>query len=97
MTAITDKMPGRIALLPTDKHHRPVPWFVAFIDGVPDFRVIRPGGIQIALAAEEIARAIEASVCPPGEHCTDRFCRDCIRYQQARADAATARRIGGVR
>lgn len=43
------KMPGRIALLPTDKHHRPVPWFVAFIDGVPDFRVIRPGGIQAAL------------------------------------------------
>jgi hypothetical protein len=44
-----DKMPGRIALLPQDRHHRPVPWFVAFVNGVPDFRVIRPGGIQIAL------------------------------------------------
>ena len=49
MTAMTDNMPGRIALLPTDKHHRPIPWFVAFIDGVPDFRIIRPGAIQIAL------------------------------------------------
>lgn len=43
-------MPGRIANLPKDKHGRPVPWFVAFIDGKPDFRVIRMGGIQIAHA-----------------------------------------------
>ena len=50
-----------------------------------------------ALAAEEIARAIEDSVCPPGPHCTDRFCRDCTRYGQARQDAATARRAGGAK
>jgi len=42
--------PGRIARLPRDKHHRPVPWFVAFIGGVPDFRIIKPGAIQQALA-----------------------------------------------
>jgi hypothetical protein len=39
----------RIGKLPRDKHGRPVPWFVAFIDGVPDFRVIRRRGIQDAL------------------------------------------------
>jgi hypothetical protein len=41
--------PAQIARLPRDKHHRYVPWFVAWLDGVPDFRVIRPGGIQTAL------------------------------------------------
>jgi hypothetical protein len=44
--------------------------------------------------AEEIARAIEQSVCEPGEQCTERFCPDCIRYRQALADAAIARRVG---
>jgi hypothetical protein len=44
-----DKMPGRIALLPRNKVGYPIPWFVAVIDGVADFRVIRPGGIQAAL------------------------------------------------
>jgi hypothetical protein len=43
-------LPPRIAALRQDKHHRPVPWFVAWIDGKPDFRVIRAGGIQVALA-----------------------------------------------
>jgi hypothetical protein len=42
-------MPGRVARLPRDRHHRPVPWFVAVIDGQPDFRVIRPAGIQMAV------------------------------------------------
>ena len=42
-------MPGRMARLPQDKHHRPVPWFVAWVDGTPDFRVIKPGAIQDAL------------------------------------------------
>lgn len=42
-------MPGGIGRLPLDKHHRPVPWFVAWLDRVPDFRVIRPGGIEMAL------------------------------------------------
>lgn len=36
----TVPMPTRIAALPTDKIGRPVPWFVAWIDGEPDFRVI---------------------------------------------------------
>lgn len=36
--------------MPRDKHHRPVPWFVAFINGAPDFRVVRIGGIEQALA-----------------------------------------------
>lgn len=47
---MTPGMPGRIALLPRNKAQYPVPWFVATIDGVPDFRVIRQGGIQIALS-----------------------------------------------
>jgi hypothetical protein len=42
-------MPGGVARLPLDRHHRPVPWFVAWLDRVPDFRVIRPGGIELAL------------------------------------------------
>lgn len=42
-------LPDRMKSLPTDKHGRPVPWFVAVIDDVPDFRVIRAGGIQDAL------------------------------------------------
>jgi hypothetical protein len=43
------RMPGGISHLPLDKHKRPVPWFVAWLDGKPDFRVIRPGGIETAL------------------------------------------------
>jgi hypothetical protein len=42
--------PGRIARLPHDKHGRAVPWFVAWIDGVPDFRVVKPGAIAAAQA-----------------------------------------------
>lgn len=49
MPDTTIPVPPRMAALPTDKHGRPVPWFVAWIDGQPDFRVIRPGGIQQAL------------------------------------------------
>ena len=49
-----------------------------------------------AAVAAEIARAIEKSVCAPGEQCVERFCPDCTRYRQAQADAATARRIGGA-
>lgn len=43
--------PGRIAMLHHDKHGRPVPWFVAWIDGQPDFRVIKPGAIGAAVTA----------------------------------------------
>lgn len=35
-------MPPRIASLPVDDRGYPVPWFVAWIDGKPDFRVIEP-------------------------------------------------------
>ena len=47
-----------------------------------------------AMVAEDIAVAIEASMCEPGEGCVRRFCPDCVRYAQCQADAATARRIG---
>jgi hypothetical protein len=43
------KIPSRMAGLPRDKHHRVVPWFVAWIDGAPDFRIIRDDGIREAL------------------------------------------------
>lgn len=50
MTHATVPMPGPIAALPTDRHHRPIPWFVhREEDGTPDFRVIRRGGITDAL------------------------------------------------
>lgn len=42
-------IPGRMTVLPLDKHGRPVPWFVAWIDGVPDFRIIGPGKIVQAV------------------------------------------------
>jgi hypothetical protein len=48
------------------------------------------------IAAEDIAREIVASVSGPGMLCDDPSCPDAIRYRQARADADTARRIGGV-
>lgn len=38
-----------MAELPRDKVGRPVPWFVAWIDGEPDFRVIGPGRLRDAL------------------------------------------------
>jgi len=43
--------PARIARLPHDHHGRPVPWFVAWIDGKPDFRIIKPGAVEIAWAS----------------------------------------------
>lgn len=36
------EVPERIAKLPRDRRGYPVPWFVAWIDGQPDFRVIDP-------------------------------------------------------
>lgn len=35
-------MPSRIAKLPVDARGYPVPWFVAWLDGVPDFRIVHP-------------------------------------------------------
>lgn len=33
-------MPGSIASLPREERGYPIPWFVAFVDGKPDFRVM---------------------------------------------------------
>lgn len=41
-------LPARFLSLPIDARGFPVPWFVAFIDGVPDFRVVRSGGLAMA-------------------------------------------------
>lgn len=49
MTRQLPTLPRRMARLPRDKHDRPVPWFVAWINGQPDYRVIRPGGFHDAL------------------------------------------------
>ena len=43
------RMPVRMSRLPLSPKGFPVPWFVAFIDGEPDFRVIGPGKIEIAV------------------------------------------------
>lgn len=45
---MSEVIPGRIAALRKDKHGYQVPWFVAWIDGKPDFRVIHAGGIDQA-------------------------------------------------
>lgn len=41
-------LPSRLSHLSIDERGFPVPWFVAWIDGKPDFRVIRPKGIAEA-------------------------------------------------
>ncbi len=48
MNAI-EKIPPRVAKLPTDARGYPVPWFVAWIDGAPDFRVVEQGRIGEAI------------------------------------------------
>lgn len=42
-------LPPRIAELRVDERGFPVPWFVAWIDGKPDFRVIGDGKIKAAV------------------------------------------------
>lgn len=37
-------VPRRMARLPRDRHQRVVPWFVGYVDGQPDHRVIREQG-----------------------------------------------------
>jgi hypothetical protein len=44
-----ENVPERIAKLPRDDRGYPVPWFVAWVDGRPDFRVIEGGRIFEAL------------------------------------------------
>src|SRR5438132_506337 len=44
-------LPGlRISQLPIDDAGRPVPWFVAWVDGKPEFRVVGPGKREEAYA-----------------------------------------------
>ena len=43
--------PPRISRRKRDKHGRPVPWFVAWLDGIPDFRLVAPGAVQTAWVA----------------------------------------------
>lgn len=42
-------LPERMRRLPLDARGYPVPWFVAWLDGVPDFRVVGPGKIVTAI------------------------------------------------
>lgn len=42
-------LPDRVRNLPLDKRGYPVPWFVAWVDGEPDFRVIGPGKLVEAV------------------------------------------------
>jgi hypothetical protein len=50
MTVTLPTPPPRIARLPRNKVGYPVPWFVATVDGEPDFRVVAPGKMDGALA-----------------------------------------------
>lgn len=45
-------MPARIKALPVSDKGFPVPWFVHWADGVPDFRVIATGKMKQAVSAE---------------------------------------------
>lgn len=42
-------LPAPMRALPRDKHGHPVPWFVDWADGAPDFRIVRRRGIEDAL------------------------------------------------
>lgn len=41
-------LPPRMKYLPRSEKGFPVPWFVVFIDGSPDFRIIKPGAVAQA-------------------------------------------------
>lgn len=43
------ELPARMRTLPLNRAGYPVPWFVAVIDGEPDFRIIGPGKIVEAV------------------------------------------------
>lgn len=45
-------MPRGVAALPMDRRGFPVPWFVAWIDGEADFRVVGPGKLVAAVKEE---------------------------------------------
>lgn len=45
-----ESAPAAVQRLPRDKHGHPIPWFVHVDErGVPDFRIVRRGGIRDAL------------------------------------------------
>lgn len=52
MVRLPDGMPETFTRLPVNRVGYPVPWFVAFIDGEPDFRVIRADGVECAVLGE---------------------------------------------
>ena len=43
-------IPERIARLPLDKRGFPVPWFVQWDDGVPNFPVMDPDKFRLAIS-----------------------------------------------
>jgi hypothetical protein len=47
------KLPARMAKLPVNDAGYPVPWFVAWIDGKPDFRIIERGRMAAALTQDK--------------------------------------------
>ncbi|MGW5477638.1 hypothetical protein [Streptomyces sp. NPDC004008] len=49
MTRELPSLPQRMARLPRNPVGYPVPWFVAWIDGTPDFRVIGEGKLDEAI------------------------------------------------
>lgn len=44
--------PDRMKRLPLDARGFPIPWFVHVTKGVPDFRVVRPGGVVTAFRSK---------------------------------------------
>jgi hypothetical protein len=50
--------PPRVQRLRHDKHGRPVPWFVAWIDGRPDFRILRSGAFEMAMPRSRVPLSV---------------------------------------
>ena len=46
---ISAEIPDRMKSLPKDNRGFPVPWFVAWVDGKPDFRCVAEGKIEQSL------------------------------------------------
>lgn len=72
MTALqTVEMPGRIAKLPRNHAGYPVPWFVEWIDGKPDFRIMDAAKLRLAvkfrlcwICGEKMGRTVSYVVGP---------------------------------
>lgn len=63
--------PARILALPVDRRGFPVPWFVAWIDGEPDFRVVEAGrfveavkGAKCWICGQRLGRFVAFTVGP---------------------------------